>query len=99
MFFVGHNDAVEALLVASADPNIRNSKSWTAVQSASANGHFEAVLRLVQHGASWRNKADCDVIKTLCRKSTFKWVASALLCHLCSSCQWGLVCHARAGLQ
>ncbi len=68
----GHNDAVEALLVASADPNIRNSKSWTAVQSASANGHFEAVLRLVQHGASWRNKADCDVIKTLCRKSTFK---------------------------
>ena len=59
--------------MASADPNIRNSKSWTAVQSASANGHFEAVLRLVQHGASWRNKADCDVIKTLCRKSTFKY--------------------------
>ena len=68
----GHTEAVEALLVASADPNIRNSKSWSAVQSAAANGHFEAVLRLVQHGASWRNKADCDVIKTLTRKSTLK---------------------------
>ncbi len=83
LLLAGHNDAVEALLVASADPNIRNSKSWTAVQSASANGHFEAVLRLVQHGASWRNKADCDVIKTLCRKSTFKSVTCLLRCCLC----------------
>ena len=58
--------------MAAADPNIRNSKSWSAVQSAAANGHFEAVLRLVAHGASWRNKADCDVIKTLTRKSTLK---------------------------
>lgn len=71
-FCAGHTEAVEALLVASADPNIHNSKSWSAVQSAAANGHFEAVLRLVQHGASWRNKADCDVIKTLTRKSTLK---------------------------
>ncbi len=60
------------MLAAGADHHIKNSKSWTAVHSAAACGHFEAVLRLVQYGASYRSKADCDVIKMICRKSSFK---------------------------
>lgn len=65
---------VEALLEAGADPHIKNSKSWMAVHSAAACGHFEVVLQLVKHGASWRARADCDVIKLLCRKTSYKYV-------------------------
>ncbi|KAK9831130.1 hypothetical protein WJX74_004458 [Apatococcus lobatus] len=68
----GHAEVVEALLEAGADPHIKNSKSWMAVHSAAACGHFEVVLQLVKHGASWRARADCDVIKLLCRKTSYK---------------------------
>ena len=68
----GHTAVVEVLLAAGADHHIKNSKAWTAVQSAAGGGHFDAVLRLVQYGATWRNKTDCDVIKMLCRKSSYK---------------------------
>ncbi|KAK9867354.1 hypothetical protein WJX84_001740, partial [Apatococcus fuscideae] len=68
----GHAEVVEALLEAGADPHIKNSKSWMAVHSAAACGHFEVVLQLVKHGASWRARADCDIIKLLCRKTSYK---------------------------
>ena len=62
---------VDALL-ARADPNIRNSKAATAVGSAATGGHLEAVLRLVQAGSAWRGRPDADVVKLLCKKSSYK---------------------------
>lgn len=74
------------MLAAGADYNIKNSKAWSAVHSAAACGHFEAVLRLVQYGAAYRGRADCDVIKMICRKSSYKWVQHR------RGCAW-LACH------
>ena len=71
---VGHTRVVELLLAADANPHIKNSKAWTAVHSGASGGHFEAVLRLVQNGAAWRNSTDCNVLKTICRKTSYKCV-------------------------
>lgn len=62
----------ERLLGAGADVHIKNSKGWTAVQSAANSGFFDIVLRLVQHGAAWRHKGESDVVKLLCKKSSYK---------------------------
>lgn len=70
---------VEALLQAGADVHIKNSKAWAAVHSAAAAGHFEPVLRLIQHGSVWRTRADVDIVKMLMRKTSLK-CAAALLC-------------------
>ncbi len=60
------------LVLARADPHIRNSKGCTALQSAAGGGHFEVVLCLVQHGAAWRFKQDLDIVRLICKKSSYK---------------------------
>lgn len=65
-------EVVEVLLAGGADVHIKNSKAWAAVHSAAAAGHFEPVLRLIQHGSAWRARADVDVIKMLMRKTSLK---------------------------
>ena len=59
-------------LLRSADPHIRNSKAITAISSAAGAGHLEAVLRLVGAGAAWRGRPDIDVVKLLCKKTSYK---------------------------
>lgn len=77
------------VLLARADPHIRNSKAATAISSAAGGGHLEAVLRLVAAGAAWRARPDTDVVKLLCKKSSYKCVAEPytpqLLCTKSSS--------------
>lgn len=70
---------IDKLLAAGCDLHIKNSKSWMALHSAASNGHFEAVLRLVQHGAAWRQKAENDVVKMICKKSSYKYVEGSCL--------------------
>jgi Ankyrin repeats (many copies) len=67
----GFVDIVEEVLCR-ADVHIKNSKASTALVSAASGGHFEVVLRLVAAGASWRQKADCDTVKLICKKSSYK---------------------------
>ena len=67
-------EVVDALL-SRADPHIRNSKAATAVASAATGGHLEAVLRLVLAGSAWRGRPDADVVKLLCKKSSYKCVS------------------------
>lgn len=62
------------MLLRRADPHIRNSKAATAISSAAGAGHLEAVLRLVGAGASWRGRPDTDVVKLLCKKTSYKCV-------------------------
>ena len=71
---------VELLIRAGADLHIRNGKALTAVGSATNNGHAETVLKLVSHGAAWRNLPDINVIKTICRKTNYKCATSASSC-------------------
>eukprot|EP00887_Chlorella_sp_A99_P000878 scaffold5.g878.t1 len=68
----GWAELVDRLLAAGADVHIRNAKGWTAIQSAANSGWFDIVLRMVQHGAAWRVKGDADVVKLLCKKSSYK---------------------------
>lgn len=68
----GNMEMVNKLLAAGADVHIKSSKQWQAVHSAASNGFLEVVLRLVQHGATWRSKGEVDVVKLICRKSTYK---------------------------
>lgn len=72
MICIGHTKVVEILLSAGADLHIRNSKALTAVGSAANNGHAEAVLRLVSHGAAWRNLPDLNVVRVISRKTNYK---------------------------
>jgi len=72
MFSAAGNVEVVDALLARADPHIRNSKAATAVASAATGGHLEAVLRLVQAGSAWRGRPDVDVVKLLCKKSSYK---------------------------
>lgn len=48
----GHDDVVQALLVARADPNAKNDGGQTALSSAAAGGHDEVIRLLKQAGAS-----------------------------------------------
>ena len=77
-FVAGHVKVVELLIRAGADLHIRNGKALTAVGSATNNGHAEVVLKLVSHGAAWRNLPDVNVIKTICRKTNYKCAARIL---------------------
>lgn len=48
----GHDDVVQALLVAKADPNAKNDGGQTALTLAAAGGHDEVIRLLKQAGAS-----------------------------------------------
>ena len=48
----GHDDVVQALLVARADPNAKNDAGQTALSLAAAGGHDEVIRLLKQAGAS-----------------------------------------------
>lgn len=48
----GHDDVVQALLVARADPNAKNNAGQTALSLAAAGGHDEVIRLLKQAGAS-----------------------------------------------
>ena len=48
----GHDDVVNALLIAKANVNARNDEGKTALMLAAEGGHEEAVLLLTQAGAS-----------------------------------------------
>lgn len=63
---------MELLVAAGANLHIKNGKSMTAVGTAANNGHAEAVLKLVSHGAAWRNLPDLNVVRTICRKTNYK---------------------------
>ena len=63
------------VLLRRADPHIRNSKAASAISSAAGAGHLEAVLRLVGAGAAWRGRPDTDVVRLLCKKSSYKCAA------------------------
>jgi hypothetical protein len=84
-------EVVDALL-ARADPHIRNSKAATAVGSAATGGHLEAVLRLVQAGSTWRGRPEADVVKLLCKKSSYKCASSGALYHPRTFQNW-FACH------
>jgi ankyrin repeat protein len=47
---MGHDDVVQVLLIAKADPNIKNKAGKTALQLASEGGHEESVALLTQAG-------------------------------------------------
>lgn len=49
----GHDDVVQALLIAKADPNIKNRAGKTALMLASEGGHDE-VIRLLTQASSNR---------------------------------------------
>lgn len=74
--YTGHLRVVELLIAAGADVHIKNSKSLTAVGCAANNGQAEVVLKLVSSGAAWRNLPDMNVVRTICRKTNYKYVAS-----------------------
>ena len=60
---------IDALLVeGGADVHVRNSKQQTAVQVAAMHAHFDAVLRLVEAGAKYRDKGENDVARLLAKK-------------------------------
>lgn len=69
----GHAGVVAALVTAGADVHIRNGKALTAVGSAANNGHADVVLKLVSHGAAWRNLPDVNVVRVICRKTNYKY--------------------------
>lgn len=48
----GHDDVVQALLVARADPNAKNDAGQTALSLTAAGGHDEVIRLLKQAGAS-----------------------------------------------
>jgi ankyrin repeat protein len=48
----GHDDVVQALLVARADPNAKNDEGQTALSLAARGGHDEVIRLLRQAGAS-----------------------------------------------
>lgn len=48
----GHDDVVQALLVARADPNAKNDEGQTALSLAAAGGHDEVIRLLKQAGAT-----------------------------------------------
>lgn len=48
----GHDDVVQALLVARADPNAKNDEGQTALSLAAAGGHDEVIRLLKQTGAA-----------------------------------------------
>ena len=48
--------------------HIRNTKQQTCVQVAALHAHFDAVLRLVEAGAKYRDKGDNDVARLLAKK-------------------------------
>lgn len=68
----GSLELVNALLKASADPNIRNTKNLNAAASAATAGFFDILLRLVEAGGMWRSKGEVDVVKLLCKKTSLK---------------------------
>ena len=51
---LGHDDVVRVLLIAKADPNIKNKDGKTALQLASEGGHEESVALLTQAGTTNR---------------------------------------------
>ncbi len=94
----GNVEVVDPLL-ARADPHIRNSKAATAVASAATGGHLEAVLRLVQAGSAWRGRPDADVVKLLCKKSSYKCARMDVFIRLRHSTWPGCRCRAQGCLQ
>lgn len=51
---MGHDDVVQVLLIAKANPNIKNKAGKTALMLASEGGHEESVALLTQAGTTNR---------------------------------------------
>lgn len=65
----GQVPVIDTLITAGgADVHVRNSKQQTCVQVAALHAHFEAVLRLVEAGAKYRDKGENDVARLLAKK-------------------------------